>query len=239
MTSLFISDLHLTQEREDVTVAFERFMQEVPKAGDTLYVLGDLFEYWAGDDDVDAPFNQRITAAFSRAAGGGVKQYFMHGNRDFVAGAGFADRARLTLLGDPHPLQLEGVASVLLHGDTLCTDDHEYQAFRAKARSPQWQAAMLSQPLAARKMAIEQMRRQSEAQKAVKAMEIMDVNEEAVRKAFADTGAVRMIHGHTHRPGRHEYEVGGARRERWVLPAWEQGPGYLRVAPGECSLIDY
>lgn len=239
MTSLFISDLHLAQEREDVTATFEHFLREVPLAGDTLYVLGDLFEYWAGDDDIDAPFNQRVTGAFARCAGRGITQYFMHGNRDFVAGAGFADHARLTLLQDPHPLQLEGVASVLLHGDTLCTDDHEYQAFRAKARSPQWQQALLSQPLAARKTAIEQMRRQSEAQKALKAMDIMDVNDGAVRQVFADTRAVRMIHGHTHRPGRHEYEVDGIKRERWVLPAWEQGPGYLRVAPEACELIGF
>jgi UDP-2,3-diacylglucosamine hydrolase len=239
MTALFISDLHLTSQREDVTLAFERFLREMPQAGDTLYILGDLFEYWAGDDDLDAPFNQRITGALAQTAARGVPLYFIHGNRDFIADAGFAEAAHLTLLPDPHPLQLEGVASVLLHGDTLCTDDHEYQAFRATSHTPAWRAAILAQPLAARKAAIEQMRAKSEAQKAMKAAEIMDVNERAVRQAFADSGAVRMIHGHTHRPGRHDYEVDGVARTRWVLPAWEQRPGYLRANADGCALIDF
>ncbi|HEX4330422.1 MAG TPA: UDP-2,3-diacylglucosamine diphosphatase [Burkholderiales bacterium] len=239
MTALFISDLHLTSQREDVTLAFERFLRELPQLGDTLYILGDLFEYWAGDDDVAAPFNQRVTGALAQTAARGVTLDFIHGNRDFIAGEGFADAAHLTLLPDPHPLQLEGVASVLLHGDTLCTDDHEYQAFRAKARTPAWRDAMLAQPLAARKAAIEQMRARSEAEKATKSAAIMDVNDTAVRQAFADSGAVRMIHGHTHRPGRHDYEVGGLARTRWVLPAWEQQPGYLRVSPEACALIDF
>jgi UDP-2,3-diacylglucosamine hydrolase len=239
MTALFISDLHLTSQREDITLAFERFLREVPQPGDTLYILGDLFEYWAGDDDVEAPFNQRVTGALAQTAARGVALNFIHGNRDFIAGPGFADAARLTLLPDPHSVQLEGVASVLLHGDTLCTDDHEYQAFRAVSRTPQWQAALLAQPLAARKAAIEQMRAKSEATKAAKSAEIMDVNDAAVRQAFADSGAVRMIHGHTHRPGGHDYEVGGVARTRWVLPAWEQQPGYLRVAADGCALIDF
>jgi UDP-2,3-diacylglucosamine hydrolase len=239
MTALFISDLHLTSQREDVTLAFERFLRELPQPGDTLTILGDLFEYWAGDDDVEAPFNQRVTGALAQTAARGVALYFIHGNRDFIAGAGFADAAHLTLLPDPQSLQLEGVASVLLHGDTLCTDDHEYQAFRAKARTPAWRAALLAQPLAARKAAIEQMRAKSEAEKSVKPAAIMDVNDAAVRRAFADSGTLRMIHGHTHRPARHDYEVGGIARERWVLPAWEQQPGYLRVSPEACALINF
>lgn len=238
MASLFISDLHLSLHEEAITARFERFLREVPRAGDSLYILGDLFEYWAGDDDLGDPLNARVVASLARTAEGGVPAYFIHGNRDFVAGEGFARAAHVRLLPDPTTLDLEGVPTVLLHGDTLCTDDLDYQAFRRESRTPQWQGALLAQPLAARRALIEHMRAQSEAQKAVKPPEIMDVNDGAVRQAFATSGALRMIHGHTHRPGRHDYTVEDIARTRWVLPAWEQQPGYLRVDAQGAELID-
>ena len=229
MTALFISDLHLTPQRADVTGAFELFLHEIPRPGDTLYVLGDLFEYWAGDDDTSAPFNARVARALAANAARGVAQYFIHGNRDFLIGEGFAQQARLSLLPDPYLFELHGVKTVLLHGDTLCTDDTAYQAFRAQVRMPAWQAAFVARPLAERLAEIERLRARSESEKAGKSMQIMDVNADAVRAVLADTGATRMIHGHTHRPARHDYVMSGGARQRWVLPAWDQHAGYLRV----------
>jgi len=237
MTALFISDLHLTPQRADVTGAFELFLHELPQSGDSLYILGDLFEYWAGDDDLEAPFNARIAASLAAVAERGVGLYFIHGNRDFLIGGQFAERARLTLLPDPYVFILHGMKTVLLHGDTLCTDDVKYQAFRTQVRAPGWQQAFLAQPLAQRHAVIEGLREKSETEKSMKAMDIMDVNEDAVRQVFTDTGCARMIHGHTHRPGRHDYVMAGSARKRWVLPAWDQHAGYLRVDAGGGALI--
>jgi len=240
MAALFISDLHLTPQRADITGAFELFLHEVPQGGDTLYILGDLFEYWAGDDDLAAPepnFGARIAAALAKVAGRGIGLYFIHGNRDFLLGEGFAQAARVSLLPDPYVFELHGMKTVLLHGDTLCTDDTQYQAFRAQVRAPLWREAFLAQPLAQRHAQIEELRQRSETEKAVKPMDIMDVNEDEVRRVLAETGAIRMIHGHTHRPGRHDYVMAGSARKRWVLPAWDQHAGYLRVDAGGGALV--
>jgi UDP-2,3-diacylglucosamine hydrolase len=240
MAAYFISDLHLSPDREDVGGALQLFLREVPQAGDALYILGDLFDYWAGDDDAADPFNGRVLDAIAAVGTRGVAVYFMHGNRDFLAGAGFAERARLQLLPDPTLLDLHGMRTVLLHGDTLCTDDTGYQAFRRQVRAPTWQQAFLAKPLAERRAQILALRQQSETEKAVKPAQIMDVNEDAVRQALTDTGALRMIHGHTHRPARHDYVMHGLPRKRWVLPAWDQHAGYLRVDArgGELIYID-
>jgi UDP-2,3-diacylglucosamine hydrolase len=237
MTALFISDLHLSPQREDVTAALETFLREMPQSGDTLYVLGDLFDFWAGDDDSDAPFNRRVAGAFTGSAARGVAQYFIHGNRDVLIGPGFAERARINLLPDPYVFDLHGVSTALLHGDTLCTDDHAYQAFRRTIHSAGYVDAFLARPLAERKAEILRLRRMSEGEKALKPESIMDVNEDAVRKALTDTGAVRMIHGHTHRPGLHDYVMHGQQKKRWVLPAWDQRAGYLRVNDRGVELI--
>jgi UDP-2,3-diacylglucosamine hydrolase len=237
MAALFISDLHLSPQREDVTGALLVFLHEVPRPGDTLYVLGDLFDYWIGDDDADAPLNQRVASALAATAARGVALYFMHGNRDVLLGAGYAGPARLSLLPDPYVFNLHGVATVLQHGDLLCTDDHAYQAFRRGIHAPGWIEAFLARPLAERKAEILRLRAMSEDAKAVKAEAIMDVNEDTVRQALSATGAVRMIHGHTHRPGRHDYLMHGQPKQRWVLPAWDQHAGYLRVDAGGVELI--
>jgi len=237
MTALFISDLHLTPQRADVTGAFELFLHEIPRSGDSLYILGDLFEYWAGDDDLGAAFNARIAASLAAVAERGVGLYFIHGNRDFLIGEQFAERGRLTLLPDPYVFNLHGMKTVLLHGDTLCTDDIKYQAFRSQVRAPGWQQAFLAQPLARRHAVIEGLREKSETEKSMKPADIMDVNEDEVRRVLAETGCARMIHGHTHRPGRHDYVMAGSTRKRWVLPAWDQHAGYLRVDAGGGALI--
>lgn len=237
MAALFISDLHLSPRREDVTGALQLFLHEIPKSGDALYVLGDLFDYWLGDDDSGSLFNQRVTAAFAANAGRGVAQYFIHGNRDVLIRDAFAERARFTLLPDPYVFSLYGVPTVLMHGDTLCTDDRDYQAFRSAIHAPGWIDAFLARPLEERKAEIVRLRQMSEGEKAVKAENIMDVNEDAVRKVLTDTAAMRMVHGHTHRPACHDYVMHGQQKKRWVLPAWDQHAGYLRINEQGAELI--
>ena len=229
MTAFFISDLHLTPDCVTPWSRLEQFLTDQPAPGDSLYVLGDLFEYWAGDDDIDAPLNRQVVDNLARCAARGVALYWMAGNRDFLAGPTFTESARMTPLTDPVVFDLHGERTVLLHGDTLCTDDRAYQAFRVEARSERWKTEFLGRPLAERKSEIEHLRAMSEHEKASKAPEIMDVNEDAVARLFGASGAARMIHGHTHRPACHEYLMLGRQRRRFVLPAWDCKPGYLRI----------
>jgi len=239
MTALFISDLHLTPERPAVTGALQRFLRLVPDTGDSVYVLGDLFEYWAGDDDLDAPVHREVIDALGACATRGIALYWIPGNRDFLTGDGFTAAAHMMPLTEPFAFDLHGERTVLLHGDTLCTDDRTYQAFRSEVRSERWRREFLSRPLAARRAEIEALRAKSENEKAVKSSAIMDVNAEAVTRLFADSGAVRMIHGHTHRPARHDYLMFGRQTHRWVLPAWDDAPGYLRVDADGAELVDF
>jgi len=239
MTALFISDLHLTPERPAVTRALQRFLRLVPDTGDSLYVMGDLFEYWAGDDDLEAPAHRQVLDALGVCATRGIALYWIAGNRDFLAGAAFTTAARMTPLAEPFVFDLHGERTVLLHGDTLCTDDRAYQAFRTEVRSVRWRRDFLARPLAERRAEIEALRAKSEHEKAVKTPAIMDVNADAVSRLFADSGAARMIHGHTHRPARHDYVMLGRKVSRWVLPAWDDTPGYLRVDGDGAELIDF
>ena len=239
MTALFISDLHLTPDRPAVTQALRRFLRLVPDRGDSLYVLGDLFEYWAGDDDLDAPEHRLVVDALAACATRGIALYWIAGNRDFLVGNAFTTAARMTPLIEPFAFDLQGERTLLLHGDTLCTDDRAYQAFRSEVRSVRWQREFLARPLAERRAEIEALRAKSEREKTTKAAAIMDVNAGAVSRAFADSGAVRMIHGHTHRPARHDYVLFGHPACRWVLPAWDDTPGYLRVDADGAALIDF
>ncbi|WP_249383894.1 UDP-2,3-diacylglucosamine diphosphatase [Chitinivorax sp. B] len=225
-----ISDLHLTPDEPQTVELFHQFCRELAPAAGAVYILGDFFEYWAGDDDLPALFNQEIVDALQRVAQQGVALYLQHGNRDFLLGEGFASAAGLTLLPDPYLLTLNGQSVVLSHGDALCTDDIEYQQFRTMVRNPQWLAQFLLQPLEARKAVIEQIRKKSEMAKQNKATAIMDVNRDAVLSLFRDQGCDLLIHGHTHRPGRHHYDVDGKVRTRMVLPDWYAGNGgYLML----------
>lgn len=237
MTALFISDLHLTAERPATARALRRFLRLVPDTGDSLYILGDLFEYWAGDDDLDA--QRDVIDALAACTTRGIALYWIPGNRDFLAGAGFTGATRMTALPEPWAFDLHGERTVLLHGDTLCTDDRAYQAFRGEVRSEQWQREFLARPLAARRAAIEALRARSEDAKSVKPATIMDVNADAVTRLFTDSGATRMIHGHTHRPARHDYLVRGRQVCRWVLPAWDDRPGYLRIDADGAEHLDF
>jgi UDP-2,3-diacylglucosamine hydrolase len=231
--ALFISDLHLTAERPDANRQFFRFLGDEAARAQALYVLGDLFEYWAGDDELQDPAGDplagEVAATFRTLSNLGVRISVMHGNRDFLIADNFCSAAGAGLLADPSVVEINGTRSLLMHGDTLCTDDHDYQAWRRTARSGSWQREFLAKSLADRHTAIGALREKSRQVIAAKPAEIMDVNADAVRDAFRRHGVRRLIHGHTHRPARHDVEVDGTRCERWVLPDWYGRGGYLAL----------
>jgi UDP-2,3-diacylglucosamine hydrolase len=241
LPALFISDLHLAEDEPDTVAAFLAFLDGPARAAGSLFILGDLFEYWAGDDDVDAAFNRRICAALRALAGRGTRIFFLCGNRDLLAGEGLARAAGLHLLADPARVRLGDDADapvvLLSHGDALCTDDHAYQAYRSQVRDPAWQAGFLAQPLAVRKAFIEELRRKSEAAKREKAMAIMDVNAEAVAALLRAHDYPVLVHGHTHRPARHEHELDGRRCVRWVLSDWHGRATWLAFDGGRFEAV--
>ena len=237
MSTLFISDLHLCSSRPQISRIFFNFLEHEASSAEALYILGDLFEYWVGDDDLEDPFNASVAAALARLGGAGVPTYLMHGNRDFVIGAAFARASGATLLPDPAQLNLYERPVLLMHGDTLCTLDQEYQAFRREARSEAWIRELLNQPLAQRKMAIEDLRRRSEQEKRCKSAEIMDVAPAEVEATLRRHGYPRLIHGHTHRPARHVHTVDGHVCERWVLADWYKAGSYLACDASGCRAM--
>ncbi|HEU4646739.1 MAG TPA: UDP-2,3-diacylglucosamine diphosphatase, partial [Burkholderiales bacterium] len=208
-----------------------------------LYILGDLFEYWIGDDELDAthgdPLARRVAAALGQLAKRGVGIAFMHGNRDFLIGRRFGAASGARLLEDPAVEKIGGTRTLLMHGDTLCTDDHDYQDWRRTARSRDWQQAFLAQSIAQRRSALQVLREKSKEVISAKPAEIMDVNDAAVREALRTHGLTRLVHGHTHRPARHALEVDGRRCERWVLPDWYERGGYLSIDDAGPRLVSY
>lgn len=224
MTTLFISDLHLDAERPAMTDLFGEFIDGEARSAEALYVLGDLFEAWVGDDD-PSDAGAFVAEKLRGLRDAGVPVYFMRGNRDFLLGNAYAERAGITILPDPAVVMLHGNPVLLMHGDTLCSDDVAYQAFRSQTRDPQWQRKFLSQPLAARLAFAQQARAGSQAhQSGLKEQgsleAITDVNTATVESTLARFGIDRMIHGHTHRPAVHAHANG----ERIVLGDWyEQG----------------
>ena len=219
---LFISDCHLDPERPQVAAALLQFLQERAAAASHLYILGDLFEVWLGDDD-PAREHQRVIDALQRLAAT-ISVYFMAGNRDFLLGGDFSARIGINLLEEPRILQLGNQRALLMHGDTLCTDDQDYQKFRSMVRSAAWQSEFLAQPLAERQRIAAGLRRDSANAMAQKAADIMDVNQQAVRDCFDQNRIDTIIHGHTHRPAVHRY---GPKLQRLVLGDWNPGPSYL------------
>jgi UDP-2,3-diacylglucosamine hydrolase len=215
--ALFISDLHLQESHPRTADAFFRFLAEHATAARALYLLGDLFEYWAGDDDLDSSFHASIISALRAVADAGVRVYWIAGNRDFLVGEQFARAAGLTLLAEPHIAEIAGQRVALVHGDAECTADTAYLAFRAQVRDPAWQQQFLALPLAQRKGIIAGLREGSREAHTGKSMEIMDVTAGAIDALYAATGTATIIHGHTHRPALHQ---SGAKR-RYVLPDWE------------------
>ncbi|MBI4809533.1 MAG: UDP-2,3-diacylglucosamine diphosphatase [Nitrosomonadales bacterium] len=220
--SFLISDLHLSTDHPRSAELFLRFAAEVAPGAEALYILGDLFEYWAGDDDLGDPFHQRICDALRGLDARGTRIYIMHGNRDFLMDEELGSACNATLLDDPTLLDLYGTPTLLTHGDVLCTDDTEYQQFRKLVRNSDWQAQFMAQPLAQRKAQIEQLRAQSKNEKQVKAMDIMDVNGDAVDELLRRYHYPRLIHGHTHRPAKHLHRPDGHLCERWVLGDWDE-----------------
>ena len=228
----FISDLHLSADRPALVGLFERYLAGPARGAAKLYILGDLLEYWAGDDDVDDPLATQVAAALAQLAESGSQVFFMAGNRDLLIGADFAKRAGFSLIDEPTLIQLGTESALLCHGDSLCTDDAPYQAYRTQIRNPAWQQQFLSQPLAARKQFIQGLRMKSEAAKTEKAAAIMDVNADAVADLLRNYGYPRLIHGHTHRPTMHALEVDGHACERWVLADWQDERGEILVWNG-------
>ncbi len=219
MTTLFISDLHLDHSRPDISAQFSAFLQGPATKVEALYILGDLFEAWIGDDD-NNPVAPAVGAGLTALAERGVETFFMAGNRDFLVGDGFLDGARCTRLTEPTVVNLYGQRVLLLHGDSLCVDDHDYMAFRSMVRDPAWQAAFLAKPLAQRRAMAAQARLISQTNTAEKPAEIMDVNQDAVAAVMAEHGVDLLLHGHTHRPDVHTLRLPAGPATRIVLGDW-------------------
>ena len=236
--TLFISDLHLSESRPELSKLFFDFLKNTAATADTLYILGDLFEVWLGDDQLDHdPLARQVADALrtltNSGAQSGLRVFFMHGNRDFLIGERFAREAGLTLLNDPTLITLNGQRCLLLHGDTLCTDDVAYQAFRTQARDPTWQAAVFAKPYRERVAFARNIRQQSNTEKSLKAEDIMDVSRATVEQVFRNWNYPLMIHGHTHRPATHDHEIDGQRCIRHVLADWRDKVESLSLPPLE------
>lgn len=238
MTTLFIADLHLCTEEPAITAGFLRFLASEARQADALYILGDLFEAWIGDDDPN-PLHREIAAAIKAVVDSGVPCFFIHGNRDFLIGKRFARESGMTLLPQEKVLDLYGRRVLILHGDTLCTDDVGYQAFRAKVHQPWLQALFLTLPLFIRKRVAARMRADSKAANSTKSLEIMDVNKHAVVAEMEKYRVQWLIHGHTHRPDVHSITVNGEPAYRVVLGAWHSEGSMVKVTPDNVELIAF
>ena len=227
MTAIFISDLHLTAGDAETTRRFVEFMEGPARAARDLYILGDLFEAWIGDDD-DDPRLEPIVAALRKLTDSGVACALMHGNRDFLLGQRFCEATGARLLGDYERVTLGGESVLLTHGDLLCTDDTRYMTLRAELRSKQWQRDFLARPLAERRQIASDLRQLSTTEIAAKDEYIMDVNQAAVERTMRDHGVTLLVHGHTHRPAVHRFELDGRPAARIVLGAWYHDPSIVR-----------
>lgn len=234
MATLFISDLHLPDQPSPLREGFLRFLQGPARQAQALYILGDLFEYWIGDDVGLVAYATEI-AALRSLTDGGVPCFFMHGNRDFLVGEGFSHASGVQLLPDPTLIELDGVPTLLGHGDLWCTDDRGYQRWRRFSRNRLAQRLFLKLPVSRRQAIAGDVRGRSHSDKRYKAQDIMDVNATAIRAAFDHSGAHRLIHGHTHRPADHQLHTGDHRRvQRLVLADWhDDRMEYLSAENGE------
>ncbi len=244
---VFVSDLHLCAQRPRTLARALAFFDETAIRHAELVILGDLFEYWPGDDSLDGEtpdddVARTVVAALRRLADRGIAVSVMHGNRDVLLGARFAEASGARLLPDPVVVRIGGMSTLLSHGDAYCTRDTAYQQFRIQTRDPRFQAAFLARPLAERRALIGQARAQSEQEKRRLAAEIMDVTPEAIAQALRNAGAMQMIHGHTHLAGRHAFPLDGRDAVRWVLPDWDEDAepargGSLQVVDGVLHLL--
>jgi UDP-2,3-diacylglucosamine hydrolase len=223
-TTLFISDLHLCGARPAITGLFLDFLRRRARASDALYILGDLFEYWIGDEAVEQEEFRSIIRGLRELTSSGTPVFVMHGNRDFLMAHDFEQAAGVRLLKDPAHIDLYGTPTLLMHGDSLCTDDTEYMTFRATVRSPAWQKEFLGKSVAERDRIVRDFREISKNSTAAKKPEIMDVNQKAVESIMREHHVQRLIHGHTHRPKEHVFNLDGRPARRMVLGDWyEQG----------------
>jgi UDP-2,3-diacylglucosamine hydrolase len=223
-TTLFISDLHLCGARPAITGLFLDFLRRRARSADALYILGDLFEYWIGDEAVEQEEFRAIVRGLRELTAGGTPVFVMHGNRDFLMADGFEAATGCRLLADPVRVNLHGKPTLLMHGDSLCIDDVEYMAFRAQVRNAAWQREFLAKPVAERDRIVRDFREISKNSTASKKPEIMDVNQRAVEAIMREHGVQRLIHGHTHRPKEHVFTLDGRPARRMVLGDWyEQG----------------
>jgi UDP-2,3-diacylglucosamine hydrolase len=227
MAVLFISDLHLDPARPEAIDDFVAFAATKARRAEALYILGDLFEAWIGDDD-DDPGLKPIVDAIAELTRSGTRCLFMHGNRDFLVGRALADATGMRLLGEFERIELFGEAVLLTHGDLLCTDDVRYQELRRELRTPAWQGEFLGKPLEERRRIAAGLREMSRTEMAAKSDEIMDVNDEAVRETMRRFDVRLMLHGHTHRPAIHRFDLDGQAAARIVLNDWYGPGGYVR-----------
>ena len=233
---LFISDLHLSPQTPGVKRMFLDFLGNRARSAEQLFFLGDLFEAWPGDDCIDDPedgFNLAIVDALRQLTDAGVAVALIHGNRDFLLGEAFAARSGVRLLPDPYVLSLPAWQFVLSHGDALCTDDHDYQAFRTQVRNSAWRTAFLAKPLSERKAIANALRQKSESAKKDKTQYLMDVNPGATEDFLREHGYATFIHGHTHQPATHDHIVDGIHVERWVMADWHEASGECLCWDGE------
>ena len=238
MATLFIADLHLQTEEPAITAGFLRFLQGEARSADALYILGDLFEAWIGDDDPN-PLHREMAAAIKALVDSGVPCYFIHGNRDFLIGKRFARESGMTLLPEEKVLELYGRNVLIMHGDTLCTDDTGYLAFRAKVHTPWIQTLFLALPLFIRSRIAAKMRAGSKSANSSKSMTIMDVNPQAVVEVMEKHHVQWLIHGHTHRPDVHQLTANGKPAHRIVLGAWHSEGSMVKVTPEGVELISF
>ena len=227
--TLFLSDLHLSPDRPAALRAFHAFAAGPAREAAAVYMLGDIFDWWVGDDQMRIPFVADVVKSMRGISDAGVALHVGQGNRDFLIGERLARAAGATLMPEFVSLDLHGVRTLLCHGDQLCTDDEEYQAYRNRMRDPEVQARLLRLPYFVRRVIAAWLRRKSRNTKALKPESIMDVAIPTVEQTFRDSGADRMIHGHTHRPAVHAHDVDGKPRERIVLADWEESGRYLEV----------
>jgi len=224
MALYFISDLHLEASRPDISDAFFSYLENLPSDAEHLYILGDFFEVWVGDDDDDV-FHNKIIGALASKTASGTTISLMHGNRDFLIGTAFAARTGVTLLPDPFLLEYSGHKYLLMHGDSLCTADTRYMAFRTQVRNPAWQTALLQKSLDERRAIARSLRQASQQEGAEKAEYIMDVTPQEVVEALKTAATQTLIHGHTHRPAIHEIDMS----KRIVLGDWDKAGFDLRI----------
>jgi len=235
MTRLFVSDVHLDSGTPEAVEQFLEFLRTHALKAEALYILGDLFETWIGDDDPD-PDKTRVRAGLRELTGHGVACFLLHGNRDFLLGREFCRSTGSRLLADPVVAEIDGERVLLTHGDALCTDDHSYQELRSVVRTPEWQRRFLELPLVNRELLANQARAGSREHTSRTVPKIMDVNADAVVAAFRVSRVRRIVHGHTHRPGVHDLAIEGEPAQRIVLGAWYEQGSYLACESGRYEL---